>query len=108
MTQQLQDLQFPIDRAIFAEVLEGLPPQWTRAELQVQATRVSATESRYSIRIDGLGQPGLATVTDALQDHIRELFLLNERFKTDLIGLTYTYTRADDGRWAFEAEYEYS
>ena len=105
---QLQQLQFPIDKAIFEEVLAGLPPGWTRASLDVKVTHLSAEGASYGIRIDGLGQPGLATVSDELQNRVRELFLLNERFKTDLIGFTYTYTQAPDGRWAFEADYEYS
>jgi hypothetical protein len=61
-----------------------------------------------SIRIDALGQRGIALVSDELQDRVRELFLLNERFKTDLRGIRYEYTQQPDGRWSFAADYDYA
>ena len=104
---ELQDLQLPIDRAIFAEVLPCLPKTWTGAKLEASHPGASPTGAKLSIRIDGLGQPGLALPSDALQDRVRELFLLNERFNTRLRGMVYTYTRQPDGRWSFLGEYQY-
>jgi hypothetical protein len=54
-----------------------------------------------------LGQPGVAFVSDALQDRIRELFLLNQRFHTGLRRILYTYNRQPDGRWSFKGAYDY-
>jgi hypothetical protein len=105
---QLQELQFPIDQAIFAEVLKALPKGWTRARLEAKASEIGPTSTRISVRIDGLGQPGVAVVSDELQDRVRELFSLNERFKTDLVGIDYSYSLDPDGRWDFSGDYDYS
>lgn len=104
---QLQDLQFPIDQQIFAEVLACLPPDWTRATLEVWKPTSSAPGSSLAIKIDGGGQPGIALVSDALQDRVRALFLLNERFKTGLRRILYAYVQRPDGRWSFTGDYDY-
>jgi hypothetical protein len=105
---QLQSLQFPIDQAIFAEVLESVPPTWSRARLDAKVQGGSADSLIMSVRIDSLGQPGIAAPTDELQAKVRELFLLNERFKTDLRGISYSYERTPSGKWSFAGDYDYA
>ena len=105
---QLQSLQFPIDQAIFAEVLGSIPPAWSRARLDAKLQGGSADSIQLSVRIDSLGQPGIATPTDELQAKVRELFLLNERFKTDLRGITYSYELTPSGKWSFGGDYDYA
>jgi hypothetical protein len=104
---QLQDLQFPIDRAIFAEVLACIPKTWTRAKLEARSQDASAGGTKMTIRIDALGQPGIALVSDASQDRVRELFLLHQRFGVSLRGIVYTYNRQPDGRWSFVGDYDF-
>jgi hypothetical protein len=105
---QLQSLQFPIDQSIFGEVLESIPPTWSRARLDVKLQGGSADNIVLNVRIDSLGQPGAATPTDALHEKVRELFLLNERFKTDLRGISYSYERTPSGKWSFAGDYDYA
>ena len=94
----LQDLQFPIDQAIAAELLRCLPRTWVRATL---------IASRAAVQIEGSGQAGEATASHELETRVRELFVLNEQFKTDLAGIEYTYTCDADGRWSFVGDYKY-
>ncbi len=103
---QLQDLQFPIDQRIFAEVVACLPPGWTRATLEAGKT-TSGTTTTMAVKIDGGGQPGIALASDALQAAVREFFLLNERYNTGLRRIVYTYTARPDGRWSFAGDYDY-
>lgn len=106
---QLQDLQFPIDQSIFAAVLACIPSDWGRAQLvaSVEESAGSRSATSMSVRIDALSQPGIALVSDELQDRVRELFLVNAKFKTNLRGITYNYTRNADGRWLFKGDYAY-
>ena len=76
----LQDLQFPIDQAISAELLRCLPRTWVRATL---------IASRAAVQIEGSGQAGEATASHELETRVRELFVLNEQFKTDLAGIEF-------------------
>jgi hypothetical protein len=105
---ELQQLQFPVDRAIYAEVLACLPGTWNRATLRASSEEAAPGDVRMAVRIDGMGQPGIALVSDALQDRVRELFLLNQRFRTGLRGIVYTYQQRSDGRWSFLADYDYA
>jgi hypothetical protein len=105
---QLQALQFPIDQAIFAGVLESIPPTWSRARLDAKVQGGSADSLIMSVHIDSLGQSGIATPTDGLQAKVRELFVLNERFKTDLRGITYNYELTPSGKWSFAGDYDYA
>jgi hypothetical protein len=106
---QLQQLQAPIDQAILHALLGCLPPAWTKAVLEAHVVGDGASGTRMSLRIDGCGQPGAALVDDGLQASVRELFLLNSKFRTELQGIRYDCTRdARDGNWRFDAEYEYA
>ena len=102
----LQSQQFDIDRAIFTELLACLPDSWTVATLAASSNRTEGQTS-IALRIDGLGQSGIALVSDPLQDRVRELFLLNERFHTGLRGIIYNYQKRPDGQWTFVASYSY-
>jgi len=105
---QLHDLQFHIDQAIFTEVLACIPRAWKNAKLEASSRDTSGNGSSVAIRIDAMKQPGIALVSDPLQSQVRELFLLNKRFKTGLRRIVYTYSQQPDGRWSFVADYEYA
>ena len=68
----------------------------------------SSTGTTMSLSLNGSGQPGLAVVSDSLQDEVRKLFLLNERFNSNLRGISYAYERKPDGRWSFNGKYDYA
>lgn len=104
---ELHELQFPLDQKIFTEVLNCLPKEWTRAKLEVSASGNASGGDEMAIRIDPQRQHGIAIVSDALQDAIRELFLLYKRFNNPLKGMTYSYQRRPDGRWTFVSQYSY-
>jgi hypothetical protein len=104
----LQQKQFPIDRAIFAEVLACIPDAWTHVRLYASVRETSSAGTTMSLSLDGSGQPGLAIVSDALQEEVRKLFLLNGRFNSNLRAISYAYERRPDGRWSFNASYEYA
>ena len=102
----LQSSQFPLDQAIHQEVLRCIPSTWVKATLRAS----SATDSgsvQMTVVSDSAGQPGIALVSDELQDQLRALFLLNDKHQADLLGLTYSYTRGADGSWAFVQKYSY-
>jgi len=101
----LQELQFPIDQSIFAELLPCLPAHWTKATLLASQ---KSGGTRLSVRIDGHGQSGLAAASDELQSKIRELFVLNNQFNSGLIGIDYVYARQADGKWSFAGDYRYA
>jgi hypothetical protein len=101
----LQELQFPIDQAIFAELLPCLPAHWGKAKLLASQ---KSGGTRLSVRIDGLGQSGVAAPSDELQSKIRELFVLNNQFNSGLIGIEYSYSREPDGKWSFAGDYQYA
>lgn len=105
---QLQALQLGIDQAIFEETLACLPSDWTAAALRASSEPVGPGGTTMPVRIDGMGASGIAFVSDALQDRVRDLFRLNERFKTGLRSIIYTYRRQPDGRWSFNGDYGYS
>lgn len=104
----LQQEQFPIDRSIFAEVLACIPDTWTHVRLVASVRETSSAGTTMSLSLEGSGQPGLAVVSDALQDEVRKLFLLNHRFNSNLRGISYAYERRPDGRWSFNGSYEYA
>jgi len=101
----LQERQFPIDQAIFEELLRCLPQGWTKATL-VAEQDAGGTSMRVSV--DGAGQPGLAPVGDELLAKVRELFVLNNQFNTELKGIRYSYAKGADGKWSFEGDYQYA
>lgn len=101
----LQELQFPIDQAIFAALLSCLPPAWSKARLLATQT---LDGTRTSVRIDGQGQSGAAIPSDDLQGKVRALFVLNNKFNTRLVGIDYTYARQPDGKWSFAGDYDYA
>ena len=104
----LQDQQFPIDQAIYTQLLACLPEGWSRVKLLANLQPANNGTQGMSIRIDGLGQPGIALVSDQLEGQVRELFLLNQRYRTGLRGISYSYTRQPTGHWAFAADYQYT
>jgi len=104
----LQQQQLPLDRAIFGEVLACIPEGWTRVQLDASIRETSAAETTMALSLLGMGQAGVAVVSDRLQGEVRRLFLLNERFNTNLRGIMYTYEQKPDGRWSFSATYEYA
>ncbi|MCK6586852.1 MAG: hypothetical protein L6Q76_04630 [Polyangiaceae bacterium] len=104
----LQQRQFPIDRAIFGEVLACLPSSWRRVKLVAAVKQTSSSGVVMDVRLDGFGQPGIASVSEVLMGKIRELFLLNNQFHTNLRGISYTYTLEPDGKWAWSADYTYA
>ena len=104
---KLQDLQYPIDYRIFGVLLACLPAHWSRAKLLASAEGTGSESTTMALSIDPLGQTGIALVSDELQDSVRELFLLNEKFKTNLRGIAYTYSRNENGRWLFNGDYNY-
>jgi hypothetical protein len=104
----LQQLQAPIDQTILHALLGCLPPAWAKAVLEASVVSDGAAGTRMSLRIDGCGQPGAALVDDVLQANVRELFLLNSKFRTKLQGIRYECARAASGQWRFDAEYEYT
>jgi hypothetical protein len=101
----LQELQFPVDQAIFAELLPCLPAHWTKARLLASQ---KSDGTGLKVRIDGQGQSGLAVPSDDLQSKIRELFVLNSQFNSGLIGIDYAYARQPDGQWSFSGDYRYA
>lgn len=104
----LQQRQFPIDRTIFGEVLACIPSSWSQVKLVALVKQTSNSGVTMDVRLDGVGQPGIAPVSDPLMDRIRELFFLNDEFNTHLRGISYTYKREPDGKWAWSADYEYA
>jgi hypothetical protein len=103
----LQASQFSLDRSIHQEVLRSIPSTWVKATLLADSRCTDAGSTQMTVRIDGVGQPGIALVSDELQDNLRGIFLLTEQHKSDLLGLTYSYTREADGRWSFVQKYRY-
>jgi len=105
---QLQQLQGPIDQAIFAEVLACIPKDWVKVRLDATVLSEGPGGTKMSIRLEALGQTGIGIVSDELQDKVRELFLVNAKFNTELQGIHYEYALdASDGRWTFDGEYDY-
>jgi hypothetical protein len=100
----LQKLQFPIDRAIFADLLPCLPRHWTKAKL-IASQRSGGTS--LNIRIDSLGQSGAVVASDDLQAKVRELFVLNNQFNSHLNSIEYHYELRPDGKWSFAGDYKY-
>jgi hypothetical protein len=68
---ELQRLQGAIDQAMFAEVIRCLPKNWTKVRLDASIVSEGPGGTKMSIRLDALGQPGVAIVSDELQDKIR-------------------------------------
>ena len=103
----LPELQRPIDEAIYVEVLACMPKGWKKCKLVASETKSPSGGVNMKVSIDGMGQPGLAVVSDALEDRVRQLFLLHGKFSTELRGIEYSYTLRPDGRWAWEATFDY-
>ena len=101
----LQELQYPIDQAIFAELLPCLPPTWKKTKLV--ASQPPSGRS-MKMRIEALGQPGAASPSDELQAAVRELFVLNNRFNSGLLAIEYSYELLPDGKWSFAGDYKYA
>jgi hypothetical protein len=101
----LQERQFPIDQAIFGELLRCLPRGWAKATLVAEQDAGGAS---MRVGVDGAGQRGQATVSDELLAKVRELFVLNHQFNTDLKVIRYSYARGADGKWSFAGDYEYA
>jgi hypothetical protein len=104
----LQVRQFAIDQKIFAEVLACLPSSWSEVRLEAGVTETSPAGTSMQVKLDGLGQAGAAVASEELIDRVRELFVLNEEFNTDLRRISYGYTRQPDGNWAWSADYDYA
>jgi hypothetical protein len=100
--------QFPIDQAIFAEVLDAIPSNWKRVKLVASIKQTDSSGTAMDVKLDGLGQTGAATAGEPLMDQLRALFLLNDEFNTNLRGITYSYTLQPDGKWAWSADYAYA
>ncbi len=67
----LQESQFPLDRVIHREVLRSVPTSWLKATLQADSIDTGSGSTQMTVRIDGAGQPGIALVSDELQDKLR-------------------------------------
>ena len=100
----LQDRQIGIDRAIGAELLECLPPQWDRARLLASREKAAGLPA---VSIEGPGAEE-ATVSQALFGHVVELFQLNDESRTQLLRIEYEYARGADGVWSFGGDYTYA
>lgn len=100
--------QFPIDRAIFAEVIDSIPSSWKRVKLVASIARTDSSGIALDVKLDGLGQLGVAPASGPLIDQLRELFALNDEFNTKLRAITYTYTLGPDGKWAWSGDYDYA
>jgi len=100
--------QLALEQDLHQAVLRALPPSWDKASLKAAITGQSATGTTMSMSIDGMGQPGLAIVSEEIRDQLREIFLLHEREHTDLVSVTYDYVRQPDGSWTHSQNYKYS
>ncbi|MCP3058618.1 hypothetical protein LXT21_07525 [Myxococcus sp. K38C18041901] len=108
MGTEISDEQLPIDRELGAAVLSLLPDEWTGALLTVEKVPGEGDAERYHIQIAPTGKgKGSVTPDEDVELAVQKLFLLNQRFKTGLKSIAYTYRQKKDGSWGQVGEYEY-
>lgn len=97
----LQDEQRAVDQEIAYGVCDSVPRDWEHIEL-----RAHRTANGIQLSLSSESPPGIATPTERLEQALRQLFLLNERYQTDLREAVYTIHWTSDGI-RYEAEYGY-
>lgn len=103
----IQIAQQPIDQEISDALFNVLPASWTGIKLEARRTVTGPTSESYQIGLlSTQNKPGLAIVSDELQDAIRRLFLLHKRYKTGVRLARYILEEGPRG-WALVSEFEY-
>jgi len=102
----IQIEQQPIDERIGQAMMEAMPTHWQGIALNVERNGEADAE-RYTIDLGPLqGEPGLAIVSDELQDAIRELYLLHRSHGTGMRVARY-FVQPDGDEWKLVSEFEY-
>ncbi len=103
----IQIAQQPVDNEISAALFGVLPEDWGGIRIEARRTVVGAGAESYRIDlISTENKPGLAFVSDELQDAVRKLFLLHKRHNTNLCLARYILQQGLDG-WNLVSEFEY-
>ena len=99
----LQDEQYWIDQELGQAALECLKPSWDVAELVVELGQGGTKVSLQPIGASGVGMP-----SDAVFEAVGKLAKLHRDYATDLQKAKYAFQRRPDGKWSFEADFEYA
>lgn len=97
-----------MDHELGQALLTRVPREWNAVIMIVERRLGLQDRDEYRLSLESpTNSPGVAIVDEALNLIVRKLFLLHRRYMTGLKGMTYTFRRRPDGRWAWTAEYQY-
>ena len=104
----LVDDQYRIDRDLTTELLAAIPPGWSGATFAIERNKGAGKSFGLKMSFEPLpvGQAGVAIVSQRVQDLARELFLVHDRYATDLKAATYVLKDGPEG-WGFELDMAY-
>jgi hypothetical protein len=104
----LQDEQFAVDRELGQAVLAQVPQGWHMVTLRAENQPGPQGTERYQISFETApGVPGAMVANETTQLAVRKLFLLHRRYATGMKVAIYLFRQRPDGRWGWNAEYEY-
>lgn len=103
----IQVAQQPIDRKMSDALFGVLPEGWAGIRLEARRQVTGPTSESYRIELKSTeGLPGLASVSEELEDAVRQLFMLHRRYATDLSLARYLLEEGPAG-WGLVSEFEY-
>ena len=98
----LQDEQFHIDRQLGSAALRCVTSDIKKFYLIAEKT-----QSGMSIALESDDNSDILSPSEDVFTAVRELFLLNDKYKTDLNGIKYTFEQKDNGKWGFVSDFSY-
>jgi|AGTN01.2.fsa_nt_gi hypothetical protein len=98
----LQDEQFSIDREIGIALLSTIDS--VCSELYLEVEKINGNQ-RIHIQNKSTGETIFPS--DDLMVAIRKLFILHNKYQTNLRCIKYTYTKQDGTKWHFISDYTY-
>jgi hypothetical protein len=103
----IQLAQQPIDREISDALFGVLPDGWTGIQLEARKTVLGPGSESYRISmVSTQNKPGIASVSEELQDAIRKLFVLHKQYGTGMVLARYILEEGPNG-WGLVSEFEY-
>ena len=96
--------QSEILNALAADVLDGIPPNWTSATLTIDC---DGTRIKYKLK-NLIGEEGKATISNLLAKLSEELYFDSADRGEIWNEAVLTLTKKPDGDWRFSCDYSYA